>query len=313
MIRCFYDWLINLFKKYSNATIEGFLCSESKNTSEYNVSFYLEKLSKYSLLSERNANILVIKIFYLIKANEIASSNKLQKNFETFLKHYNHQIITTINEITNLAESTLIEQDPKLPTYQIITEIYNHSCLLFNESNKIKDFFLLQNNDAVFYYCYVSLKQLVIEIINNFKSDYQEKVKFNIESYDNLDDTIAIDKLKMIQAIKYIISTIINYFKSDKINITLTKTVNNFELQIKYSAQHSKSISDEELRHLFDLYFIPKSDSNNINQENHIGFDLAYSKLVIEQNKGEIYCTNDPDTKTVAFHILFKIIEMQFL
>jgi hypothetical protein len=212
MIRCFYDWLINLFKKYSNATIEGFLCSESKNTSEYNVSFYLEKLSKYSLLSERNANILVIKIFYLIKANEIASSNKLQKNFETFLKHYNHQIITTINEITNLAESTLIEQDPKLPTYQIITEIYDHSCLLFNESNKIKDFFLLQNNDAVFYYCYVSLKQLVIEIINNFKSDYQEKVKFNIESYDNLDDTIAIDKLKMIQAIKYIISTIIQQF-----------------------------------------------------------------------------------------------------
>jgi K+-sensing histidine kinase KdpD len=297
-----YNLFINWVKRNNDKIFEEFLSYEENGTA-HNLPFYLKKLSGYSLLNERNTNVLVIKILYLIKSQEFDLSNQAQKNIELSLETYYDKINRPLHNISNLAELILTEPNKlNIKNHDRIKEIYDNTIYLLNDINDIKEYFLIQNNNLVFNYNFIHLRKLLLQMIDDFKNVHQNKVKFYFE-FDNIfDDRIVIDKLKFMKVIKNIISNIITYFKSDNISFNLIVNLENIELQIRHFGQDRKSISDEELHNIFELVFRPKIDINDTNQHNPIG--LAYCKLFIERNKGKIYCMNDHSTNSMIFYIL---------
>ncbi|RVU81771.1 HAMP domain-containing protein [Leucothrix sargassi] len=137
----------------------------------------------------------------------------------------------------------------------------------------------------------VDLNELIVEITNNAKYEYQDtEKKIAIHMDENL-SLVNADQENLASALENILRNAM-YYTADPSTVTITaKQVNNaIELEI---ADEGPGVPETDLKRLFEPFF--RSDTSRNEKTGSNGVGLAITHRIIELHQGSVWATNRPE------------------
>ncbi|SDC35695.1 ATP-binding protein [Geotoga petraea] len=204
-----------------------------------------------------------------------------------FLANMNHEIRTPINTIFGVNSLLLQKKGLDSDSKKLLNMSYEASKNLQDLIENILDFSKIEQGKIELNKTNFNLKNLLDEIIENYKMKNENNVDINFD-YNSEIDVFYADKVKIYQIINNIFGNAYNHTESGYISLKFKSEKHlNDEYKLCFTIEDTgKGISEENLEKIFKEFYQVYSE----NQRNYsgVGLGLPISKKLIEMMDGEI-------------------------
>jgi signal transduction histidine kinase len=257
-------------------------------------------LIKWSSLNEevkRRAKDLEAANKQLSIANEqLKIHDKMQKDF---INVASHEIKTPTQAILGYTE--LLNTHPEHRD-QIFDALYRNAHRLQRLTNEILDVTRIESQTLKLNKDKFSLKDLIHNIVEDFKNDIQKKGSKVVLLYEPEDILVVeADKERITQVISNLLNNAIKFTKEGSISINVVKKRNG---NGKDKGQEEVTVSIEDTGTGIDSQILPRLFSKfatNSNIDGGTGLGLFISKSIIEAHGGRMWAENNNDGKGATF------------
>ncbi|MCF8225679.1 MAG: HAMP domain-containing histidine kinase [Bacteroidales bacterium] len=217
----------------------------------------------------------------------IFRQKKLSEIKNDFVNNMTHELKTPISTIS-LASQMLSDQSipaERKNTGHISTIIQTESKRLGYQVERVLQMAVLDQGHLVLKKEHIGLKEIVSNVVQNFKLQVESK-SGSLELIDNsLSDGIVGDKVHITNVLTNLIDNAIKYCRDKpKIAIQLENEEDLwFVLKVK---DNGVGISKENQKKVFDKFF--RVSTGNLHDVKGFGLGLSYVKLIVEQHGGTI-------------------------
>jgi len=237
----------------------------------------------------------------LIEKEKVEESNNLKS---AILNNISHEFRTPMNGIIGFT-SLLIKSDNSEEEKESYAKIIVNSCnQLLNIVTDTVDISKINSKQCKLLITKANIKDIITSVINDLKSNYEEKgliVETNIDIEDN-ELEIETDKNKLERALWQIISNAIKFTQKGKISINVSIINNSIHFEIKDTG---KGIPKAMQTNIFKPFIqLDRTPSETITGN---GFGLPIAKAYIELLGGKIEIDSIVDIgTTIKFYISYK-------
>ena len=186
-------------------------------------------------------------IYYFFKCRYLKS--ELYSQRENFIKTLGHDFRVSL--LAQIRALDIVQKKFNLSDNEaVFVEEINNSCkYTLDMISMMLKIYKIENNDIFSDYTCINLSAIVSEILKKYESMAKEKgimLKCNFEN-----DIIYADREYFTKAMQILINTVFLYsHKNTIVNISLTKSLKNYKLEVKYNGN---PISNEEYKRMFLL------------------------------------------------------------
>lgn len=248
--------------------------------------------------------LLTISIFF-VTLYVIFRQKKLSEMKNDFVNNMTHELktpISTISLATQLILDNSVSQEQK-DIVSITKMISEENSRLGFQVEKILQIAVLEKGKMKFKFDKYDANKLIETIIKPFElkvANQRGTFRFICQATDS---SILVDKIHFINIIINLLDNALKY-SGDIIDITLTTKNENNNLVICISDK-GIGISKEHLKHVFEQFY--RVPTGNIHNVKGFGLGLSYVKRIVEEFKGKIKVTSEPN-KGTTFCLFFEII-----
>ena len=225
--------------------------------------------------------------------------SKLKSGFVSSVSHELRTPLTSIIGALCLLKS--VSEPPDSESYKTMIEIaYNNADRLLLLINDILDIEKIESGKMDYNFTMVDINELIKSCITH-ASGLTEKYQVNLDfKQDKSLPTVSIDKDRIFQVLNNLISNAAK-FEPDggTVNITSSSEKNNIRVAV---TDHGIGIPDEFKNRIFQSF--SQADVSNTKGVSGTGLGLAISKTIIEQHKGKINFTTEPNKETCFYFTL---------
>ncbi|MGM0641137.1 MAG: sensor histidine kinase [Thermotogota bacterium] len=264
----------------------------------YKLIHYIDKAMnlEFEFLDEKNEEGAIYLLYTQFNLMARRYNNNLEKMKENhhYLKDliYNlsHQLKTPISSIKIFNEIMIDEKDYKEEkTEEFLLKSKKQINKIEWIIKKMFEISKIENDDIRFKKELVNLNDLIEEIIINFQhiiSDKNLQIIYDVKS--NAD--ILLDKNMIKEALSNVIENALKYsFKNENIILSVFEEKSN----LIFSVKDKGIIIESSFNKIFSKFYRSK-DAKTKNPEG-TGLGLAFAKVTIEKNNGEISYKSNPD------------------
>jgi signal transduction histidine kinase len=262
--------------KYINSLSKG-LVEISKGNLNYRVE--VKGGDELSILG-KNINYMTEELMNLKEKEK-----EIEKNKDRLIVSVSHDLRTPLTSIIGYIK--LIKEN-----YKEKDDINKYIDIIDNKSNRLEELI----ND-LFEYTKLTSCDIKLEKVNISINEFMRQViegmmpvcnqnEFNILlEAPNEDLSVNVDPAKLVRVFENIISNAIRYGnKKSDINIKIFKAENRAMVSIE---NEGKTIKEEELNKIFDMFY--RADESRNNQTGGSGIGLSIAKSIVELHGGKIW------------------------
>jgi signal transduction histidine kinase len=216
-----------------------------------------------------------------------------------FINVASHEIKTPTQAILGYTE--LLNTHPE-QREQIFGALYRNANRLQRLTNEILDVTRIESQTLKLNIDKFNLKDLIHNIVEDFKNDIQKKgskIVLLYEPEDNL--VVEADKERITQVISNLLNNAIKFTKEGSISINVVKKRNG---NGKDKGQEEVTVSIEDTGTGIDSQILPRLFSKFATKSNidgGTGLGLFISKSIIEAHSGRMWAENNNDGKGATF------------
>ncbi len=230
-----------------------------------------------------------------------------EENRKLLVANISHDLKTPITSIEGYIEALLdktITEESKREQY--LEVIYKNTVYL---NQLIDDLFLFAKLDMQkleFNFENISINAFMRDIADEYEFEFSEKgLKFEYNDNTSSHKTVSIDRKRMSQSIRNLITNSIKYSHDDGLKVVMTLYSEDDKIYIDIK-DNGIGISEENLEKVFDRFY--KIDNARTKNLSSTGLGLAIAKELIEAMDGNITIKSDLGKGTTFTISLRKVI-----
>lgn len=264
-----------------------------------------------SAIGEKNNELEIAKMHLEEKAKQIELSSKYKSEF---LANMSHELRTPLNSLLILSRDLAENKKQNLTDKQVESAsiIYQSGQDLLTLINEILDLSKIESGKMTITPELVSLSEISQTAYNNFKHMAEIKgLHFNIEIDDDVPESIVIDKHRLDQILKNLVSNAIKFTHKGFITIRFKNTAGiyfrneklRFKNTIMISVQDSGiGIAAEKQQEIFEAF--QQADGSISRKYGGTGLGLSITRELTKLLGGEIHLKSEPGTGSTFMLIL---------
>lgn len=236
-----------------------------------------------SLLEEKNELILERNLAIQSKAEELALSTKYKSEF---LANMSHELRTPLNSILLLSRLLSENHVGNLSTDQVeyATVIQSSGNALLTLIDEILDLSKIESGKMELEYTNVFSGSVIQEIRSLFLPIAKDKgIDFIIQENINADETIEIDRLRLEQILRNLISNALKFTKKGSVTLTTRKDNTHIYFEVKDTGI---GISQDKHHTIFEAF--QQADGSTRRKYGGTGLGLSISRELARLLGGEI-------------------------
>ncbi len=236
-----------------------------------------------SLLEEKNELILERNLAIQSKAEELALSTKYKSEF---LANMSHELRTPLNSILLLSRLLSENQVGNLSTDQVeyATVIQSSGNALLTLIDEILDLSKIESGKMELEYADVLPGNIILEIKSLFLPIANDKgIDFIIKDNIDADDTIEIDRLRLEQILRNLISNALKFTKKGSVTLSTRKDNTHIYFEVKDTGI---GIPQDKHHTIFDAF--QQADGSTRRKYGGTGLGLSISRELARLLGGEI-------------------------
>ncbi|GAB3169226.1 response regulator [Telluribacter humicola] len=248
----------------------------------------LEERSR--LLEEKNELILERNFEIQAKAEELAQSTRYKSEF---LANMSHELRTPLNSILLLSRLLSENHDSNLTTDQIeyANVIQTSGKGLLTLIDEILDLSKIEAGKMDLEFVDVRLHDLVDELDSLFSPIARDKsIEFNTTLDDQVPATMEIDRLRLVQILRNLVSNALKFTKKGSVHLSVTNVDNTILFKVKDTGI---GIPKDKLKVIFEAF--KQADGSTRRQYGGTGLGLSISRELARLLGGEIQVTSEVD------------------
>lgn len=248
--------------------------------------------------------LLTISIFF-VTLYVIFRQKKLSEMKNDFVNNMTHELktpISTISLATQLILDNSVSQEEK-DIFSITKMISEENSRLGFQVEKILQIAVLEKGKMKFKLDKYDAHKLIETLIKPFElkvTNQQGSFRFIPQASNS---SIYVDKVHFINIIINLLDNALKY-SGENIDISLTTKNENNNFVVLVSDK-GIGISKEHLKHVFEQFY--RVPTGNIHNVKGFGLGLSYVKRIVDEFKGKIKVTSEPN-KGTTFYLFFEII-----
>jgi signal transduction histidine kinase len=215
--------------------------------------------------------------------NQLKELSKLKSEFISLATHHISTPLTAVNGYISLLDEEYANLLPK-EGKDMLHAAERSTKNVINVTRDFLDVMQLDNDQQKYYFSKINLKDLVREVVEKYKSFFQEKgIAVELIMSSNVNNFYEGDSDKLELALSNIFANIKKYIVEGSIRIELIQDQTHFQIIITDTAQRSIPQASPKLHQKF-------TKSNNEFEANLIGSSLGLyvAKQIIEKHKGSL-------------------------
>jgi two-component system sensor histidine kinase ChiS len=221
---------------------------------------------------------------------------------ENFLNNISHEMRTPMQGIYGIAQDLkdnwqIMENDRKLAHLKLIIKSSERLISLFCN---LLDLGKLSANQMTMNFEHADLQEIVEDVISEFEySNFTRNIKIVFNKSKTTDFSTKLDKIRIAQVVRNIVSNAIRYSSEGEIIVTIEcDAANNFVVCVR---DNGIGIPEEELGVIF-LPFIQSTRTKT--NAGGTGLGLSICAEIINLHKGKIWALNNPEGGASIFFSL---------
>ena len=228
--------------------------------------------------------------------NQIRRLKQLEEYKTNFLQNITHEIktpITAINSAIQLIENNNSIADNDRECFEIIQFQTKSINKLVNDILVLSEIEVAKTNEEKHFEKF-NLNSMIMKTISIF-SHLAPEINF----IQNANVEIRADEELLSVALSNLLTNALKYSGSDKIDVILSRSDNQAELQVK---DYGTGIEQKHLKHIFEKFY--RVDKARSRQNGGSGLGLAIVKNIAELHNGKITAESEQSKGTVFTLIL---------
>ena len=228
--------------------------------------------------------------------NQIRRLKQLEEYKTNFLQNITHEIktpITAINSAIQLIENNNSIADNDRECFEIIQFQTKSINKLVNDILVLSEIEVAKTNEEKHFEKF-NLNSMIMKTISIF-SHLAPEINF----IQNANVEIRADEELLSVALSNLLTNALKYSGSDKIDVILSRSDNQAELQVK---DYGTGIEQKHLKHIFEKFY--RVDKARSRQNGGSGLGLAIVKNIAELHNGKITAESEQNKGTVFTLIL---------